>query len=58
MWGQIDIYAGRLDAADVRHKKAHALNPFDARILALWSPLATYRGRPDEAADGSSAPWR
>ena len=46
--GQIDMYAGRLDAAEVRHKKAHTLNPYDARILALWSPLATYLGKPEE----------
>ena len=46
--GQIDMYRRRLDSADVRHKKAYALNPYDARILALWSPLATYIGRPDE----------
>ena len=49
--GQIDLYSGRLDVADARHKKAHALNPYDARILSLWSPLATYRGRPDEGRD-------
>ena len=49
--GQIDLYSGRLDLADARHKKAHALNPYDARILALWSPLATYRGRPEEGRD-------
>ena len=48
MIGQIDMYRGRLDAAEVRHKKAHALNPYNARILALWSPLATYLGKPDE----------
>ena len=46
--GQIDMYAQRLDTAEVRHKKAHALNPYDARILALWSPLATYLGKPEE----------
>lgn len=46
--GQIDMYAHRLDVAEVRHKKAHALNPYDARILALWSPLATYLGKPEE----------
>jgi TolB-like protein len=46
--GQIDMYAGRLDGAEVRHKKAHTLNPYDARILALWSPLATYLGKPEE----------
>ena len=46
--GQIDMYGGRLDAAEVHHKKAYALNPYDARILALWSPLATYLGKPDE----------
>ena len=46
--GQIDMYARRLDTAEVRHKKAHALNPYDARILALWSPLATYLGKPEE----------
>jgi adenylate cyclase len=46
--GQIDMYRRRLDAAEVHHKKAYALNPYDARILALWSPLATYLGKPDE----------
>jgi adenylate cyclase len=46
--GQIDMYRRRLDAAEVHHKKACALNPYDARILALWSPLATYLGKPDE----------
>ena len=46
--GQIDMYRKRLDAAEVHHKKAYALNPYDARILALWSPLATYLGKPDE----------
>jgi adenylate cyclase len=46
--GQIDMYRKRLDIAEIRHKKAHALNPYDARILALWSPLATYLGKPDE----------
>lgn len=46
--GQIDMYRRRLDAADMRHKKAYALNPYDARILALWSPLAIYLGKPDE----------
>jgi adenylate cyclase len=46
--GQIDMYRRRLDVAEVRHKKAYALNPCDARILALWSPLATYLGKPDE----------
>ena len=46
--GQIDMYRGRLDSAEVHHKKAFALNPYDARILALWSPLATYLGKPDE----------
>jgi adenylate cyclase len=46
--GQIDMYGRRLDAAEVHHKKAYALNPYDARILALWSPLATYLGKPDE----------
>ena len=45
--GQIDMYQRRLDAAEVHHKKAHALNPYDARILALWSPLETYLGKPD-----------
>jgi adenylate cyclase len=42
------MYRRRLDEAEVRHKKAYALNPYDARILALWSPLATYLGKPDE----------
>ncbi len=46
--GQINMYQRRLDAAEVHHKKAYALNPCDARILALWSPLATYLGKPDE----------
>ncbi len=46
--GQIDMYRRRLDAAEVHHKKAYALNPYDARIQALWSPLATYLGKPDE----------
>ena len=46
--GQLDMYRRRLDAAEVHHKKAHALNPYDARILALWSPLATYLGKPEE----------
>jgi adenylate cyclase len=46
--GQIDMYRRRLDEAEVRHKKAYALNPYDARILALWSPLATYLGKPEE----------
>ena len=46
--GQIDMYRRRLDEAEVHHKKAYALNPYDARILALWSPLATYLGKPDE----------
>jgi adenylate cyclase len=46
--GQIDMYQRRLDEAEVHHKKAYALNPYDARILALWSPLATYLGKPDE----------
>ncbi len=46
--GQIDMYRRRLDAAEVRHKKAYALNPYDARVLALWSPLATYLGKPEE----------
>jgi adenylate cyclase len=46
--GQIDMYRRRLDAAEVHHKKAYALNPYDARILALWSPLATFLGKPDE----------
>ena len=46
--GQIDMYRRRLDTAEVHHKKAYALNPYDARILALWSPLATYLGKPDE----------
>jgi len=46
--GQVDMYNKRLDAAEVHHKKAHALNPYDARVLALWSPLATYLGKPEE----------
>jgi adenylate cyclase len=46
--GQMDMYRKLLDAAEVHHKKAYALNPYDARILALWSPLATYLGKPDE----------
>jgi adenylate cyclase len=46
--GQIEMYRKQLDSAEVRHKKAHALNPFDARIMALWSPLATYLGKPEE----------
>jgi len=37
-----------LDVAEVHHKKALALNPFDARIMALRSPLATYLGKPEE----------
>ena len=46
--GQIAMYQKRLDAAEIHHKKAHALNPFDARIMALRSPLATYLGKPEE----------
>jgi len=46
--GQIDMYRKRLDAAEVHHKKAYALNPYDARVLALRSPLSTYLGKPDE----------
>ncbi|MDQ0396145.1 adenylate/guanylate cyclase domain-containing protein [Labrys monachus] len=46
--GQIALYRRQLDIAEVHHKKAHALNPYDARILALRSPLATYLGKPEE----------
>jgi adenylate cyclase len=46
--GQIEMYRKRLDVAEVHHKKAYALNPYDARILALRSPLSTYLGKPDE----------
>lgn len=46
--GQIALYRKDLELAEVHHKKAHALNPYDARIMALWSPLATYGGKPEE----------
>jgi adenylate cyclase len=46
--GQVALYQRQLDIAEVHHKKALALNPFDARIMALRSPLATYLGKPEE----------
>ncbi|MEZ5865233.1 MAG: hypothetical protein R3D25_14660 [Geminicoccaceae bacterium] len=45
--GQVAMYAGDLDLAAVHHKRA-ALQPFDAHILALRSPLAVYLGKPEE----------
>jgi adenylate cyclase len=49
--GQVALYARELEAAEVHHKKALALNPFDCHIMALRSPLATYLGKPEEGID-------
>jgi adenylate cyclase len=48
--GQIAMYRGDLVRAEVHHKKATALNPHDAHVMALRSPLATYLGKPEEGA--------
>jgi adenylate cyclase len=47
--GQVQLYAGEDDAAQIHHRKAAALNPYDTHVLALRSPLAVYRGKPEEA---------
>lgn len=49
--GQVLMYRGELERAETHHKKAASLNPGDAHIIALRSPLATYLGRPEEGAD-------
>lgn len=49
--GQVAMYAGELDAAEVHHKKALSLNPYDCHIMALRSPLATYLGKPEEGIE-------
>ncbi len=46
--GQVAMYSGALETAEVHHKKAFSLNPYDCHILALRSPLATYLGKPEE----------
>jgi adenylate cyclase len=46
--GQVQLYAGEDDAAQIHHRKAAALNPYDTHIMALRSPLAVYRGKPEE----------
>lgn len=45
------MYKGELDKAEVHHKKALSLNPYDCHIMALRSPLATYLGKPEEGIE-------
>ena len=49
--GQVAMYRGELETAEVHHKKALSLNPYDCHIMALRSPLATYLGKPEEGID-------
>jgi adenylate cyclase len=49
--GQVAMYQGELDKAEVHHKKALSLNPYDCHIMALRSPLATYLGKPEEGIE-------
>ena len=46
--GQVTMYRGELVAAEQHHQRAYELNPFDAHIMALRAPLATYLGKPEE----------
>jgi adenylate cyclase len=49
--GQVAMYRRQLDKAEVHHKKALSLNPYDCHIMALRSPLATYLGKPEEGIE-------
>ncbi|PZQ97798.1 MAG: hypothetical protein DI533_11605 [Cereibacter sphaeroides] len=49
--GQVAMYGSALEIAEVHHKKAYSLNPYDCHIMALRAPLATYLGKPEEGAD-------
>lgn len=48
VYGQILMYFRQLAEAELHHQRAYELNPFDANIMALRSPLSTYSGKPDE----------
>jgi adenylate cyclase len=49
--GQVAMYRRDFGPAEVYHKKALSLNPYDCHIMALRSPLATYLGKPEEGID-------
>jgi adenylate cyclase len=48
VFGQIMMYRRQLAEAEQHHQRAYELNPFDAHVMALRAPLATYLGRPHE----------
>ena len=45
VYGQITMYRRQFEKAEHHHQRAYELNPFDANILALRSPLAVYLGK-------------
>jgi adenylate cyclase len=49
--GQVAMYRRDFGPAEVHHKKALSLNPYDCHIMALRSPLATYLGKPEEGIE-------
>jgi adenylate cyclase len=49
VYGQIAMYRRQFEKAEHHHQRAYELNPFDAHIIALRSPLSVYLGK---AAEG------
>ena len=49
VYGQITMYRRQFEKAEHHHQRAYELNPFDAHIIALHSPLSVYLGK---AAEG------